>query len=773
MYGQKYIVQAVGLNNKMFTCEIWEKGYSGSITQIEAGTNPFLHSLINSTDDAFGGIVSSTLDVDCNITNFVGTLPDFSSTDDRKYWVNFYAKGAPGSFNSTILWNMWEATSPFADCNMQILVNGVIQVFQFTNNTGSLTTKAGDIVTILLAVFILPAPAGTNWLLQIQKDGTDIYNVSIDTSTVVIGANQTFTFVASGDSVYTVICKSYSASQPGPTVPVNTQYNLFQGFILTDQVQLPFNTGYKGLKFTCTDGFAMLKNIPYTPINRSTANETLLAVILNCLNQLQLPNNFNLNICLSIFASGMNDRGVGTQYEPFSQTYYAYRNWLTSTGATIIGTVETSPYMSCYDVLSKIVTSFGCVMRQSGSEFFIGSVSEMAGSSIYYTKYNSVGTVVSSGTLSVNKTVAPYTTSAPYYFVNGSQYKMLRKGFPDFQIKCPAAYSPQGIDNGTMSTWSSGYPYGWIYSPYGLVTGTSLGPYNALKLAPTGPSAPYNVANISPSVVSPIYIYDKLNLSFWIDGQTVPSSTVPKCYAYVILTPLTGGYQWYVDKNGNWVQLSLANPNPVPYPVIGSTSNAYQSASISANAAPTSGTITITFSCDYANTLTCTIANVVLTYTSQYQYHLIRNSVTNLSYQKIVELPLGAPSDIGCMTQVGSLVDSSNTPLTNWYRYGITESYDCLLRLIYQQMYNVMSVSSLNFDADVMSLFNDPDSITPFNSFQVTDATGQLSASGNYYLLGNSKIDYCKDQVQVSLLETTNTDLSVTPTEINVPQNNY
>ena len=195
MYGQKYIVQAVGLNNKMFTCEIWEKGYSGSVSQIEAGTNPFLHSLINSTDDAFGGVISSTLDIECNITNFVGALPDFTSTYNRKYWVNFYAKGYPGSLNSTILWNMWETPSPFADCNMQILVNGVIQLFQFSANTGSLTTKAGDIVQIVLAVFILPAPTGTNWMLQIQKDGVDIYNVSIDTSTVVIGANQTLSLI--------------------------------------------------------------------------------------------------------------------------------------------------------------------------------------------------------------------------------------------------------------------------------------------------------------------------------------------------------------------------------------------------------------------------------------------------------------------------------------------------------------------------------------------------------------------------------------------------
>ena len=769
-YGKHYTIQAMGLSNKMFIADIYEKGYSGAVVSIDAGTVPFMHALINASDDAFSGVVSSTLDIEANITNFVGTLPNFASNDDRQYWVNFYSYTQPTTGNSSLIWQMYETNNPvFLDCNIKIDVNGVNVVYQFVSGYGQINFNTGDIVTITLPVFLTPLTG--EWNLQVQQNGSDIYNTTL--TTVVIGANQTYTFTVANQAVYSCIAKSFSGADPGPSIPQNSIVNLFQGYILSDQVQMPFNTGYLGLKFTCTDGFAMLKNIPYVPINRSNPNETLLAVILNCLNQIQLPNSYYLNVCISVFATGMNDRGAGSQYEPFSQIYYAYRNWLTGTGANVIGTVQTSPYMSCYDVLNKIATSFGCVIRQSGSDFYIGSVAEMAGTSIYYTKYNSSGGVVANGTKSINKTVIPYTTTAAFYFINGSQHKILRKGFPDFQIKCAAAYSPQCIDNGTMTTLSYGFPYGWNFTPYGGVTATSLGPYNAINLAPTSGTPPYNVVSISPGVVAPIYIYDKLNLSFWIDGQATPSSTTPKCFLYIILNPTGGGSSWYVDQNGNWVQTSVAHPNAVPYNVIGSTANAYQSFSVSTLPAPTSGTITLTWQCNNATTLTCTVANVVLTYGSQYQYHLIKNSTTNLSYQKILDLPMGGASDVGCMTQVGSLVDVNNLPLSGWYRYGTADNFDCLLRLVYQEMLNVITVQSVNFDCDIMSIFGTSDPIAPFNSFQVQDSTGVISASGNYYLLGNSEIDYCNDYIKATLLQTSNTDLSATITEINVPQNNY
>jgi hypothetical protein len=134
---------------------------------------------------------------------------------------------------------------------------------------------------------------------------------------------------------------------------------------------------------------------------------------------------------------------------------------------------------------------------------------------------------------------------------------------------------------------------------------------------------------------------------------------------------------------------------------------------------------------------------------------------------------MGGASDVGCMTQVGSLVDVNNLPLSGWYRYGTGDNFDCLLGLVYQEMLNVITVQSVNFDCDIMSIFGTSDPIEPFNSFQVQDSTGVISASGNYYLLGNSEIDYCNDYIKATLLQTSNKDLSATITEINVPQNNY
>ena len=639
-YGIRYILIGQNKGGYTITCNIYDESGSGSDT-FRVDFQPFQHNVLAQDDDVFYPIISSELIVKANITDFAGTLPDFTTNNDRKYYV----------------------------------------------------------------------------VLKSTKDSDD--------------------------------------------------WELFKGFILTDNVTLNFSTGFQSLQFSVTDGLAMLKTIAYVPTSADiNILEDFRTTVLNCLNKIGLPTTFYLNICTSIFASGMNDRGTGLQYEPLSQTYKYTRDWLKNITQFQEGVLPQSDFLSCYDVLTYIAQAFGCHIKQSGGEYYFASISEQAGSTIYYTRIDNSGTLISYGPLDPRRTIDHYSTSADIFFIDNKQNKILRKGFPDLQLKCNAAYAPQYVDNGNMSELSGGFPYNWNPSTSGSVTKTTLGPYNGILLAPTGGGPSQTPAYTNASSVGKGFMGDSINLSFWIDGQSTPSSTKPKCRLQLTVSAIIAGVvkEYYLDNSNNWV-LVVSPAIAGYYDVIGSTSSAYESKSISTPPLPISGTIAMTFRTENSSTFTCIIANVIMTFTNPYQYYLIRNSVTDYSYGKVVDFKIGASSEQDNVNQIGSLLDSSGSILTGWHRYGVSEGYEPLMRLIYQLYYNIVSTSSINLNGNIWGLFQSGIRPTqPFTSFVVTDSSSKISVSGNKYLIGNSTFDYIDNTVNATLLETSDTDITATIT---------
>ena len=90
-YGKKYIFSAISKSGLTYTAELWENDYTGPSYQVNTGTNPFILNCLASGDDPFQPILPTTLTIQADFTNFTGPYPDFVSTDDRKYWVYFYA----------------------------------------------------------------------------------------------------------------------------------------------------------------------------------------------------------------------------------------------------------------------------------------------------------------------------------------------------------------------------------------------------------------------------------------------------------------------------------------------------------------------------------------------------------------------------------------------------------------------------------------------------------------------------------------------------------
>lgn len=92
-YGKKYTLSAISKSGLTYTCEIWEKGWTGVIYPINTGGNPFVLNCQASSDDPFQPILPTTFTISADFTEFTGPWPDFLTTDDRKYHVKFYAQG--------------------------------------------------------------------------------------------------------------------------------------------------------------------------------------------------------------------------------------------------------------------------------------------------------------------------------------------------------------------------------------------------------------------------------------------------------------------------------------------------------------------------------------------------------------------------------------------------------------------------------------------------------------------------------------------------------
>jgi hypothetical protein len=93
-YGKKYTLSAISKSGLTYTAEIWENGYAGgTVYTIPAGSNPFVLDCLASSDDPFQPILPTTLTIQADFTDFTGPLPDFITTDDKKYYVKLYANG--------------------------------------------------------------------------------------------------------------------------------------------------------------------------------------------------------------------------------------------------------------------------------------------------------------------------------------------------------------------------------------------------------------------------------------------------------------------------------------------------------------------------------------------------------------------------------------------------------------------------------------------------------------------------------------------------------
>ena len=236
----------------------------------------------------------------------------------------------------------------------------------------------------------------------------------------------------------------------------------WQGWVLSDLVQYSFTTGRKELAFNAIDGLGMLDYIPFTFTETNVAGNTKLSpqstlyFLYSCLAKIGFPTGLNLITACSYYAAGMSNRGDGSQYEPFNQSYLRpvyFQN-------------DDETYIPCLEVLAQILKSFGCKLYQSNGKWYIVAVNEFAAAPYfaytYFTEYTPSGTLVTSGTFNTLSEIQPYTgNTSGLYFTNNSQMKLFKKGYNNFNYRYDISYSPNYISNPNLKSLTSGFPTLW------------------------------------------------------------------------------------------------------------------------------------------------------------------------------------------------------------------------------------------------------------------------------------------------------------------------
>jgi len=535
----------------------------------------------------------------------------------------------------------------------------------------------------------------------------------------------------------------------------------WEGWVLSDSVQLGYSTGRRQLSFNAVDGLGILRDIllPIDPTVNSNQINSLLYYLNLCLNQLAFPDNPNLKIVCSYYASGMNDRATHSYSEPFSQTYLANRTFLNN-----------FIYTDCLSVISNIVKSFGCRIFQAGGKWWIVAINEFANINAYYTEYDYTGAVVSSGTINTLTQIQGYTgNTSNLYFIDNTQIKLLRKGYNKIQqsISIPVAdnYAP----NGNFRPYTGNQVYNWdAYASSGAsVTIVDDPSYTSAqyRLTKTSGSCFIQIevaAGLSPAKGPFINGNNSLDVSWIFQGQDLSAS--PRALVYMYITDGTISYYW---DGTNWVSGSITFMTVPPY--TGTSGSDINNYSFKTKPTPIAGQLFFKLSLEAGTGNFIQISDFKIAVTPfasnvNYTGYIVNNN----QYVKTLNIPYGYDSpETGYAPELGIFLNSSGRYLDGWYEYGTSVYYSSLLLLLFQKYINIFGNNIVNIDCSLSSWNTANGYINAAKLFNATDTDpSQINISSNSYMLGNATISYSNDEIKATLLQISNANISATFTRL-------
>ena len=472
----------------------------------------------------------------------------------------------------------------------------------------------------------------------------------------------------------------------------------WQGWALSDSVNLSYSTGRKDLSFNAIDGLGMLEKIKY-PIGTSyyiTDLQSCLSYLVTSLNQIQFPTALNIISGISYYSDSMNDRSDGTQYEPLNQSYIRLVTFLDN------NTVVTD----CLTIIKSICKSFGAKIFQAEGKWYIITPNQFAQNSYYYTEYNSSLSVVSSGTKSFLGNIQAYTgNTSGLYYLDNSQTKILRKGYNKIRLNKTIDYNSNLITNGNLMIYTGNDAFGWQENTTGtgayvLVKVYEETDFNSFILF----SGNLGTASVYPNNLPNLNFNDVATLSF--DLSNIPPNTTATKLLKIIISITDGTDVYYLDSNLKWISgtysyYSVAyNGGAFPAPAADKT----ESISLQIPNAPLSGSLYITFLNDSDCYDWVEISNFKLDATQLFKSVLTESYISNSEdYIYDVELPIGVNYTInGKYYYRGALSDSSGNSMQNWYRYEYpSEIFNSLSELVIKQYSNILENNIINIDANI------------------------------------------------------------------------
>lgn len=541
----------------------------------------------------------------------------------------------------------------------------------------------------------------------------------------------------------------------------------WQGWALSDYVQMSYTTGRRNMAFNAIDGLGMLEKIPY-PL----PNDYTLVDREKTLNLLQAAVNsvgYNLNLIsgISFYSTDMVNRGANTANEPLNQSYLNY--------ASI--TNDNQIPFNCLQVITNIAKGFGSRFFQAQGKWYIVPLTEFAQSSYYFTEYNSAGTLVTSGTKTLTGQIQGYTgNTSNLFYVDNSQLKILRKGYNKIRFEKQVEYPNNYITNWDLKNFTvisptQGNAFGWterretdgqIYvKEYPNQT------YNSFIMS-NGVASPYDIG-VSPDNLPKVGINETVNIKFDIAGIGVPASG-PDALFILKITLTTSSFTYYINDQKQWVNTGT---NYYYYPF--DAANAKANFSIELPPAPDNGDLffelvlaDITSSYWKSTVGTVEVQNFSLAVVPAFTSFLTESYINDTKeYVLEIDLPLGFnPSNEGYFSYRGFLSNASGQDLIGWYRYEYpTDIYRSLSDLIVKQYSNCLNKNVINIDASFMGMNTTNGRLS--GAMRLTSADSdpaQISVNDKKYILGNSTIDLFNDVIQATLLDINNENIETTLT---------
>jgi hypothetical protein len=534
----------------------------------------------------------------------------------------------------------------------------------------------------------------------------------------------------------------------------------WQGWILSDNVQYVFSTGRKELAFNAIDGLGILERIPFFIADDTTLVDIFTAIfyIKTSLLNLEYPLDYDIVSGVSFYADEMDNRTDNPAADTLGQSYINY--------ATFIDDNQNAT--NCLDVLTKIVRSVGSRLFQAKGNFYIVPLTQFAQDSYYVTIYNSDGTVFDDAIYESTGNIEGFAANTSgLYFVDNSQFKLIRKGFNKIRFDKVIEYPNNYITNWDLKNYTFVSPtvsnaFSWDVERYvdGIIYVKSYPErrYNSFIME-------YSISNPYTALVRPINLpkvntSDVLTLKMDVAGLGVPASGPDALFILKILVD-DGVSSVFLDNNKQWVNTTF-NDHYYFYP--------FDSTRPSVNLdlvmplLPKGGDLSIELilcdaSAPYWKSTVGSIeaSNFQLTVETYFKQVTTESFINDSNeYVLDIDLPLGF-NDIndGFFTYRGFLSDIDGLNLKNWYRQEYPDdTYRSLSELVVKQYSNCLNKNIINLDASFMGMETTDGRFSAAMRITASDTDPeQITVQNKSYIIGNSTMDLPNDVITATLLD--------------------